>query len=312
MQQKQGPKIDFANLDLNLLKVFDILMQERNLTRAAERLNKSTGATSNALKRLRDELRDELFETPGRGMVPTRRALEIAPFISTALGQLRSGLSSEPKFDPPTARRTFTIDMPVGSDFLIAPTLIAHAAKHAPHVTFNILSDRATVLRNELRYGETELAIDHEIVESDGLKHTMLYNDPFVLLARKNHPRLAKGKSVTTELYSELQHLGLSWARTKGDSPVVARLTKLGIERRYGIMVPTLGCIPAIVENSDLVASMSERVGRNFARRWNIDVHPFSFQMVPIPIYLVWHERFDGDPGHVWLRDAIKSACDAI
>lgn len=307
-----APNIDFANLDLNLLKVFDILMQERNLTRAAERLNKSTGATSNALKRLREELHDELFETPGRGMVPTRRAIEIAPFISAALGQLRSGLSSEPVFDPPTARRSYTIDIPVGADFLIAPALVAYAAKHAPHLTFNILSDRATVLRNELRYGETELAIDHEVVESDGLQHKMLYSDPFVLLARKNHPRLTKGKGVSQELYSDLRHVGLSWTRTKGDSPVVTRLTKMGIERRYGIMVPTLGSIPAIIENSDLVASMSERVGRNFARRWNIEIYPFSFQMVPIPIYLVWHERFTEDPGHIWLREAMQIACDSI
>lgn len=306
------PAIDFANLDLNLLKVFDILMQERNLTRAAERLNKSTGATSNALKRLREELHDELFETPGRGMVPTRRAHEIAPFVSAALGQLRSGLSAEPIFDPPTARRIFTIDIPVGADFLIAPTLVAHAAKQAPNVTFNIMSDRATVLRSELRYGETEVSIDHEIVESDGLRYKLLYSDRFMLLARKNHPKLQKGKGVPAELYSELQHVGLSWTRTKGDSPVVARLTKIGIERRYGIMVPTLGSIPAIIESSDLVASMSERVGRNFARRWNIELHPFAFQMVPVPIYLVWHERFNDDPGHIWLRDAIQHACDNI
>lgn len=305
-------KVNFANLDLNLLKIFDVLMQERNLTRAAERLNKSTGATSNALKRLREELHDELFETPGRGMVPTRRALEIAPYISASLGQLRVGLASEPDFDPLTARRTFTIDIPVGADFLIAPLLIAYAAKHAPNVAFNILSDRATVLRSELRYGETEIAIDYEIVDSDGLKHKMLYSDPFVLLSRTNHPRIPKGKGVSAELYGSLHHIGLSWTRSKGDSPVVTRLTKLGIERRYGIMVPTLGSIPAIIESSELVASMSERVGRNFARRWSIDVHPYAFPMSPVPIYLVWHERFDDDPGHAWLRMALQAACDSF
>ena len=82
-----------------------------------------------------------------------------------------------------------------------------------------------------MRYGETELALDYEVIDTEGLKYKQLYNDPFVLLARKNHPKIPKGKGISSELYSSLSHVGLSWTRTKGDGPIVTRLTKLGIER---------------------------------------------------------------------------------
>lgn len=311
MTQTQA-KFDFNNLDLNLLRVFDVIMQERNLTRAADRLGKSVAGTSHALRRLRDELKDELFETPGRGMVPTRRALEIAPCIRECLGGLRYGLTSEPKFDPATAVRTFTIDLPVGADFVIAPPLMAHATRHAPGISFQIMSDRAQVLRSELRYGETELAIDYEPVDTEGLHAELLYSDNFFLMSRHDHPMIEPGRAIDIPLYNSLPQVQLTWTRTKGDSPLVHRLAKIGAERRVVMQVPTLGAVPAVIEVSDVVAAMSERVARNFARRWKIDLHALAVGLPPIPIYMVWHERFDTDPGHIWLRKAVKAACAAI
>ena len=304
--------INFAKIDLNLLKVFDSIMQEKNLTRAAERLNKSVAATSHALGRLRKQLNDNLFDTPGRGMIPTRRANEIAPTIRACLGQLKQGITAEPMFDPATASRTFVIDIPVGGDLVIAPALAIYAAEHAPLVEIRISSDRAAVLINELRYGETELAIDHEPVEGDGLRHEPLYNDEFFLISRQNHPEIPRRGGISAELYGKLKHVGVSWTRTRGDGPMANRLTRAGIERTFRMMVPTLGSVPPIVESTDLVCAMSERVVKNFTRRWKLEMHPLAFHMEPIPLYLVWHQRFDGDPGHAWLRGAVRAACDAI
>lgn len=312
MAQETTPPINFSDLDLNLLKVFDVLMQERNLTRAADRLGKSVAATSHALRRLREDLHDELFETPGRGMVPTRRALEIAPCIRECLGSLRVGLSAEPLFDPKTARRLFTIDIPIGADLMITPALMAYAEEHAPGVTLQVLSDRAQVLRSELRYGETEAAIDHEQLTDEGLRSELLYDDPFVLMSRVNHPGVRRGERITAETYSRLKHVGLSWTRTKGDGPMNDRLLRRGIERDIRIRVPTLGSLPAVIESTDLVCALSARVARHFAKRWKIDLHELDLTIDPVQIWLVWHERFDKDPGHAWLRSAIKQACQSI
>jgi LysR family transcriptional activator for leuABCD operon len=304
--------INFAEFDLNLLKVFDVIMQERNLTRAAERLGKSPAGTSHALRRLREELGDELFETPGRGMVPTRRALEIAPCISKCLGQLRVGLNSEPGFDPRTARRLFTIDMPVGTDLFLAGPLQAYAEKHAPGITFQILSDRAAVLQAELRYGETEIAIDHEPLDDDEMRSEVLYQDPFVLVSRRNHPKLPAGTTVDRALFQSLQHIGLSWTRSKDDGTIAHRLLRIGLDRDLRMKVPTVGAAVATIAQSDLVCSASRRVANYFARHWPVDLHRLEIDLPPVPIHMVWHSRYDGDPGHAWLRQAVRAAADAI
>lgn len=311
MQKKALPPaaVDFSDLDLNLLKVFDIIMQERNLTRAAARLGKSVAGTSHALRRLRTELKDELFETPGRGMVPTRRALEIAPCIRECLGALRVGLAAEPTFDPKLTQRTFTLDIPVGGDCVFAPALMRYADKHAPGVSFRLLSDRAQVLHGELRYGETDIAIDYDVPDAEEFRHELLYDDPFVLMSRRNHPALPKGRKITAELYQGLPHVGLSWTRNRGDGPIVDRLSRQGIERRPKITVLTAGALPGIIETTNLVCAMSERTAKSFARRFEIDLHPLGFSIGPIPISMVWHERFDRDLGHAWLREALKAAC---
>lgn len=303
---------DIAALDLNLLKIFEALMHERNLGRAAARLGKSATATSQALGRLRSFVGDPLFETSGRGMVPTQRALEMAPVVRTVLDQLNRSLRRESGFEPKTARRSFTIDIPVGGDFIIAPALLGYAARHAPDVTFVVVSDRSESLRQELRYGETALAVDYGPINGDGMRHELLYEDPFYVMSRRNHPVLSRGQDVTIEQLRRVDHVGLAWSRLRGDSPMQSRLTEVGLDRRFRILVPTLGAIPAVVEATDLVATMSERVVRHCSRRWALDMHPLGFRVQPLALYLVWHERFDGDPGHAWLRQAVREAASAF
>lgn len=306
------PTIDFASLDLNLLRVFDVIMQERNLTRAADRLGKSVAGTSHALRRLREELKDDLFESPGRGMAPTRRALEIAPCIRECLAGLRAGLTAEARFDPMIARQVFTLDFPVGSDLILAGPLMAHAEAHAPGVKFQILSDRASVLHHELRYGETHIAIDHEPLDDDEMRSELLYQDEFFLMSRKGHPKITPGTTVTSALFLSLGHVGLSWTRSKGDGPVAQRLFQQGFDRDLKIKVPTIGGLGAVISQSDLVCSASSRMARHFARLWPLDVHPLNIGLPPIPIYMVWHSRHDTDPAHVWLREALRSSASAI
>ncbi len=303
--------VDFADLDLNLLKVFVAILKEGSLTRAGETLDKSVAAVSQALTRLRHALDDPLFETEGRRMRPTPRALEIAPIVREGLDTLKRGLGHR-TFVPTSSSRTFTIDLPVGSDCIFMPRLIANSARTAPGIRFQVQSDRAATLRNELRYGETEIALDFHEVDGEGMRVDLLYNDPFFLVSRKDHPSLSSGKPLTRELFSSLDHVGLGWARARGESPLHSRLARGSIERHCQLIVPTLGAIPPILELSNLVALMSERVAGYCVKRWNLQMHPLPFDMDPIPMYLVWHQRFDHDAGHAWLRGALKEACSTF
>lgn len=310
----RNPRVlDFASLDLNLLRVFDAIMADENLTLAAARLGKGVPAMSQALGRLRVVFNDPLFTSHGRGMRPTPRATAIAPVIRASLNQLKVGLTSEPSFNQKTAKRTFTVDLHGGTDFVIAPLLYSFAAKHAPGVSFRLLSEKATVLRNELRYGETEIALDFEMIAGDGLRSEMLYADTFCLMARKDHPAIPRNKPVSKSAVRSLQHVGLSWTRTRGDSsPSTNRLQKIGLELDIRLVVQTLGAIPPVVESSNLVALTTTRMAAHCAKRWNTEALSLDFEVEPLMVYLVWHERYDLDPGHAWLRSALKTALESV
>jgi LysR family transcriptional activator for leuABCD operon len=311
VQRKSPRDHSFSSLDLNLLRVFDAIMREGNLTRAGQRLSRTTAAVSHSLARLREITGDPLFLPTGRGMTPTPRAIEMSDHVRNGLDRLSAALHAKPSFDPATAQRTFTIDIPAGGDFVIAPLLMAYVAEHAPGIGFRMSSERAFVLRNELRYGDTEIAMDYEQADREGLHYDLLYKDQFVVMARRGHPAIGR-EGLTKELFFSLGHVGFSWTRTRGDSPLTQRLARMGMKRRFRLLVPTLGAIPPIVESTDLLTLVSRRVANHCARRWQIDVHEVPFDLEPIPIWFVWHERYNNDPGHAWLRAALKTVCERI
>lgn len=298
-------------IDLNLLPVFDAIMAEGSLTAAANRLGMTPSAVSHALARLRTLTSDELFESNGRGVRPTRHALDISRQVRSGVALLQSALLSSRSFDPATADRTFVIDIAAGGEAVVVPELLVEMRRVAPAVRLRIASDRAAVLHGELRFGETELALDYEREQGEGLESELLYQDEFVVLARNDHPVLAR-RGMSRELYKSLGHVGLSWTRTQGNSPLSVRLAELGIERNIFALVTTLGAIPEIVARTDLITSLSRRVAKRFAMRWSLEVHELPFRMAPVGIYQVWHQRHSEDAGHKWLREAMKHACAGI
>lgn len=309
-QADQGKRneIDFNEFDLNLLRVFDLVMREGNLTQAGKKLGRTPPAMSQLLSRLREIMGDPLFKSSGRSMVPTQRAKEIAPQVQAGLDLLRVTLTQERSFEPKTSNRTFIIDMPVGADSFLTPQLASYAAVHAPGVRFIISSDRAGELLNELRTGETELAIDHEKLAGPDMRHSLLYADPFVVISRKNHPAIAAaGGKLTLDLYNKAEHVAVTWTRGQGDSPMDVRLRQVGVNRNCRVLVPTISSLPAVVEATDLLAAMSLRVARRIQRHWDIDIHEAPYAIEAVALHLVWHERFDNDPGHIWLRNVFAT-----
>ena len=291
-------------IDLNLLAVFDAIMVEGSLRRASVRLNMKQPAVSQALTRLRRVVGDNLFERAGRGVVPTARAQEMARSIRPAMDLMRSALAAANVFEPEVENRTFLLDVPAGIDALTAP-LLAKRLHEAPGLNFNIASARASRMATELRFGETHIALDYEPMAADGYRSELLFQDHFVVIGREDHPGLVGGLGILN--YQRLGHVAVSWGSGRRSSPLVQKLTAATISRNVRMTVPNLPSMLRVVADSDLLGSTWRRVAVRSAREVvGLRIHPMPFEMPPVPIYMVWHDSFDNDAGHAWLRDVLR------
>jgi DNA-binding transcriptional LysR family regulator len=297
-------------IDLNLLAVFDAIMVEGSLRGAAVRLKMNQPAVSQALKRLRKAVGDSLFERAGRGVVPTARAQEMARSIRPAMDLMRSALTGANVFEPQIENRTFLLDVPAGIDALTAP-LLAKRLHEAPGLNFNIASARASRMANELRFGETHIALDYEPMAADGYRSELLFKDHFVIIGRENHPGLLGGLSILA--YQKLGHVAVSWGSGRRSSPLVQKLTAATISRKVRMTVPNLPSMLRVVSESDLLGSTWRQVALRSVREVSgLRIYPMPFEMPPVPIYMVWHESFDNDAGHSWLRDVLRDIYRAL
>ena len=288
---------------LTLLPVFDAILSESSLSRAADRLGVTQSAVSQALARLRALTGDELFERTGRGVRPTPRALEMAAHVHAALIQVNAAFAPQ-EVDIGKLERTFVLDIGAGFDALVLPSLLGELSRKAPQVRLLVSNARGAELLNELKYGDTELAFDFQANDADGIRSELIGRGAAVVLARPDHPALKKG--LTKDLYCQLGHVALVWARSAAGSAVAAELERLGLEIRVTISVPTVMAVGAVVASSDRIATTSDFAGRALAQRYGLKVYPIPFRFPLLGLYQLWHARFDDDAPHRWLRSTIK------
>jgi LysR family transcriptional activator for leuABCD operon len=300
-----------GRLDLNLLAIFDAVMSEGSLTKAGQRLGMTQSAVSHALARLREVTGDPLFERTGRGVRATPAAQAMYEKVRNALDVLRASVRSPCGiFSPESDDRTFVLDLPVGIDTVIAPAL-ARRLSAGCRLRFRISGGRAGGLLSELRLGESWLALDYEIPDALGFRAERIIDDPFVLIARKGHPAFGKD-AVTLEQFQMLPQVALTWSQERGPSPLTERLGALGIVRKVAFSVPSYSTVPALVEATDLVAALPRRLARQYQTHYGIELHSLPDVVPPMPVYMVWHESFDGDEGHTWLRHLLREVCEGL
>jgi DNA-binding transcriptional LysR family regulator len=298
-----------ARIDLNLLGVFDAILIEGSLRGAAVRLGMKEAAVSQALKRLRTQVGDPLFERKGRGVVPTARAQDMARNVRPAFDMMRQAMAGSSVFEPQSVARTFMLDVPAGIEAITAPHL-ARTLRDAPGVRFNIASARASRLVNALRFGDSDIALDYEPMRVDGYSSELLYEDRFVVIARCRHPALSGGLDVCT--YQRLSHVAVSWGNRPVNggelaNPLAERLSRAGIARNVQITVPSLHSMLRVVAETDMLGSTWARVAKRLMTEMpGLDVYPIPFELPPVPIYMVWHESYEPDPGHRWLRNCLR------
>lgn len=290
---------ELSQLDLNLLRVFDAVARERHVTRAAQRLNLSQPAVSNALARLRLALGDELFLRRPGGVEPTALASALAVPIAEALDRLAETLSVRAPFDPATARRVFTVAFSEYAEAALAPRVLARMAREAPDCLLAIRHADRTNAEMLLERGDAQLAI--AVLPEPGALYTRtrLLPEAFLTLMRADHP-LATGE-FTLERFISVPHL-LHSANGSRDGAMDVVLAGLGLSRRLGAVVAHLSAVPDILAQTQMIISLSARLARQMAGNHQLVVREPPVNVSHTRLSMIFHRRFEADPGHAWLR----------
>lgn len=294
--------MSITNLDLNLMLVLHTVLAERNVARAAERLHVTPSAVSNSLARLRDLLGDPLVTRKGRGIVPTPRALELAPGIARGIRELEATLLAAP-FDAASCTRTFTLAVADLGQITWVPRLARALAAAMPRAQLRVIGVDALVALGDLGAAEVDVQVGIA-PKLPGVHFEPLYEEKSVLVARARHP-LAK-KKLTRASLSTLRHVRVEMVPGKAmRDPFAPLFERAGAERVVTVTVPSFTAAAEVVAASDLVTMLpisfwGRRKKSLIGLRTPLPIHT-------IPLSLCWHERTHTDAAARAFRELVKA-----
>ncbi|WP_157135221.1 transcriptional regulator LeuO [Serratia sp. M24T3] len=286
--------------DLNLLTVFDAVMQLQNITRAARMLGMSQPAVSNAVSRLKNMFSDELFVRSGRGIEPTARAHQLYGPIRQALQLVTNELPGL-CFDPQTSRRQFAITISSPLDLLLAPKILGVLKQHSRSVTLNIGSLISDNIENQLRYQELEFVIDYRSIDRADYYNQKLFEDELVLISSNNHPRIQQQASQS--YYFKEKH---AVVRLNGPSSFsFPYYNKPETHKRVCYQGASLFSVMEIVSQTEMIAVVPKWLAQQSAERLNLKIDRLPWINNKITSYLSWHESASKDKGHLWMKELL-------
>jgi DNA-binding transcriptional LysR family regulator len=294
--------MNLRSLDLNLLVIFDAVMQDRSVTKAAARLNMAQPALSHALTRLRHALGDDLFIRTPEGMTPTPQAEHLAEGVRSALQGLRATLDNAEPFLPATSTRRFTIAVNNHAALVLAGPLAAAAAAEAPGVLLDFRPSGTLDLAERLDRAELALAIGGATASGDRFSDRRLFHDRFVVLMRRGHAAETPG-ALTMAAFASAPHLVIT-SSGEGIDFVDEVLAREGLSRRIALRAPLLATSAALLQ-SDMIAVISERAAREFARMASLAIVPLPFPSPNLTTAMLWHRSVGSAPSHRWLRELV-------
>lgn len=290
-------------LDLNLLLVFDRLAQDGRVSRVAESLGLSQPAVSNALRRLRDALGDELFVRTPAGMAPTPYAQQLAAPVAAALQGLQGALHVQASFDPARSERCFNLAMTDVGEIYFLPVLMDALAREAPGITLRCLPVADTTLREQMAAGRVDLALGSLPQLQGGFFQQALFRQRYVALMRAGHP-LAGSTALSAARYRQAEHVRVVSAGT-AHGQVDDALQRLGVVRRVQLTVPHYVALGQVLASTGLVATVPERLAERLAGPHGLVSRPLGLKLPTSTIAQLWHAHLHRDPGHQWLRNLV-------
>ncbi len=304
MLNETNHKTNLAGVDLNLLVLFEAVLQERHVGRAAGRLHISASAVSHGLGRLRRLLHDPLFLRNPKGVVPTERATLLAGPVADILERARSVLSSAQKFDAKTATRRFTLGAPDGISAVLLPPLLTELKKAAPGVDISV---RNLVGQFHLALADLDArTLDVALVPLDDIPARFisrdLYDEEFVVVMREGH---ALAKRISLDAYCKASHLVVS---ASGDprGHVDEALAQRGMARRVALTVPNFFMALAVVAETDLIAALPKKFLKMYGERYPVVSGAVPLPIKNVPIRAIAPRVATMDAGLAWLVDTIE------
>lgn len=320
--------VHFNGLDLNLLRVFDTLFEERSVTRAGERLGLSQSAISHALNRLRYVLGDELFVRGPDGMQPTPRAAEIAPRLRQGLIHLQLALAPR-DFVPTDTNRRFTIICGEYVGTVMVPALVARLRAEAPHAEFRVRPSNLGVAE-PLLAGRADLAIGSFRRVPEWFAYETLFRENRVWVLSADHP--AAHAPLSLETLAELPHLIITatgedenavdgYVIDHGLERLVTRshigllqgaLAARGLSRMVGLTTPHFSAALALVSHSDMAALLPRRLAAASSGHYRLRLFEPPYPSPPFEIMALRHREHGSEPGIVWLRTVIREVAATL
>lgn len=287
---------DIRTLDLNLLKAFVVLLDECNVSRAAQRLSVTQPAMSGILNRLRESFNDPLFVRVQHGMQPTDRALQLGQTARRVLQDIGSMLTP-PVLEPECLSMTLRIAAMDYVQQIIALPLILRLRRLAPNVKIALLPVQGQNIKSLFEQNKIDIALVSRQHLSEDMPQTVLYEERYVCAMSKSHPMVKKALSL--KQFCDLPFAMLSYNGGEFSGATDIALQKLGRRRKVMVSVNHISLLPQLLQDSDLAAVLPERLAQTLP---NVHLQPPPLEVEAFTMMMAWHERTEQDPAHQWLR----------
>ncbi len=294
----------FGRLDLNLLVALDVLLAERNVTIAADRLCLSQSAMSGALGRLREYFDDELLINTGRKMVLTPRAESLVIPVRNVLLQIKTTITTTPEFIPADSDRHFTIVMSDYSLQVMLAGALQRISAQAPNLTFEIspISDRPIA---QLESREIDLLITIDQAVSEQHPKETLFTDDYVVIAWNENSRI--GAALDAETYCALGHVAVQFGKARLPALEEYFLQNLKIRRRMEMLAPSFTAVPDLIVGTDRIATVHRRMAEIAARTLPLKIHPLPVEMPVVTQVVQWHTSASDDLALMWVVGELQA-----
>jgi DNA-binding transcriptional LysR family regulator len=301
--------MNLRTVDINLLVVFDALMTERQVTRAASKIGLSQSAVSSALGRLRRTFKDELLIRTASGMEPTPRALELIDATRRGLREIERVFDDERRFVPAQSEAVFRVRMGDLHGLLLLPAIMARVEREAPGVALNVVHLPPLRTVEALEADELDFAISTELRHPKSVLSQALYTDRMACVFRTGHP--LTGLELTLKRFLSCLHVKVS------QSPVDTRfiddaLSRRGLKRKIALNVEHWLAAPYIVQRTDLVTAMWRRMALAGDGDGKLTMCDLPFGPEEFTFDLYWHRRYEAHPAHRWMRNLVGEVCRSL
>ncbi|HEY9100625.1 LysR family transcriptional regulator [Chitinimonas sp.] len=295
--------------DLNLLPVFVALMEERNVTRAAERLGITQPALSNSLARLRTVMRDPLFIRERYGMQPTQKAEELAPVIAEALARLDEVVLGQQEFDPAQAKLLVTIAVNSYVEFVMVPAIVARLRELAPGIRLRLTPFATDLAETGVISGTTAMVLGRISDPPDNLVVQHVMDDSLACVVRADHPTV--GKRMSKQQFEQLKHVNVLPAGRLRVG-LAQTLARHGLRREVAVSVTHFLATPELVAATDYCATLPCLICRRLAGDTRLKIVPSPVELGTFPVEMAWHVRYRTDPVHMWLRGLVAEVAKEV